>query len=276
MSARRRRRITLTVAAGDYNRDGVVDAGDYVVWRKMSKHERRVTAYAGADGNGDTFRSTTWTRRSGGTISATTRAAAVAAGVGHRPCRSLRAAASSACGLRFHCRLARQSAGGATCAVKNGLAPLLAATLRRVCYAADRLARLRRHVSSATGFGGCGIGPVCVNILLATAASTPLYLPGPQPNIEMPSIIKERLASGKIVRTMHVVGLCDAEGRSSWSATLGNIHGVWIDQEHSAIPHAQLELMMMACRAAGDDVFARVPPTDYATVMRPMKPAAAA
>jgi hypothetical protein len=50
---------------------------------------------------------------------------------------------------------------------------------------------------------------------------------------------------------------------------LGNFHGMWFDQEHAAIPHADLELMMIACRAAGKDGFARVPPNDYATIMRP-------
>lgn len=52
---------------------------------------------------------------------------------------------------------------------------------------------------------------------------------------------------------------------------IGEVHGLWIDQEHSAISHAQLELLLMACRASGLDAFARVPPTDYATVMRPME-----
>ncbi|MCI0331645.1 MAG: aldolase/citrate lyase family protein [Planctomycetes bacterium] len=84
----------------------------------------------------------------------------------------------------------------------------------------------------------------------------------------MPSIIKERLSSGKIVRAMHVIGYSTPKSLEL-AATLGNMHGVWIDQEHAAIPHAQLELMAMACRAAGKDVFARVAPTDYATVMRP-------
>ena len=32
---------------------------------------------------------------------------------------------------------------------------------------------------------------------------------------------------------------------------IANVHGLWIDQEHSAVSHAQLELMLMACRAAG-------------------------
>jgi cyclophilin family peptidyl-prolyl cis-trans isomerase len=47
--------FTLTVATGDYNRDGVVDAGDYVMWRKMRNPSLAVTAYSSADGNGDGF-----------------------------------------------------------------------------------------------------------------------------------------------------------------------------------------------------------------------------
>jgi cyclophilin family peptidyl-prolyl cis-trans isomerase len=41
----------LTVAAGDYDRNGVVDAADYVLWRKT--RNATVTAYSGADGNGN-------------------------------------------------------------------------------------------------------------------------------------------------------------------------------------------------------------------------------
>lgn len=84
----------------------------------------------------------------------------------------------------------------------------------------------------------------------------------------MASLIKERLSAGKIVRAMHIVGYATPKV-VELVTTLGNMHGVWLDQEHAAIPHTQLELMAMACRASGKDVFARVPPTDYATVMRP-------
>src|SRR5438270_1386154 len=84
------------------------------------------------------------------------------------------------------------------------------------------------------------------------------------------SLIKQRLEAGQIVRTMHVVGY--ATPRAIELAGLrGNFHGIWFDQDNSAIPHAQLELMLIACRAAKVDAFARVPPTDYATIMRPME-----
>ena len=86
----------------------------------------------------------------------------------------------------------------------------------------------------------------------------------------MASIIKERLAAGKIVRAMHVIGFATPKVIELFGMQ-GNFHGFWFDQEHAAIPHKELELMLMACRATGKDAFARVPPTDYATVMRPME-----
>lgn len=46
--------LTLSVATGDYNRDGIVDAADYVLWRK-TRNTTTGTAYAGADGNGDSM-----------------------------------------------------------------------------------------------------------------------------------------------------------------------------------------------------------------------------
>jgi hypothetical protein len=47
--------ITLSVAYADFNRDGVVDAGDYVIWRKLYNPNVAVTPYSSADSNGDGF-----------------------------------------------------------------------------------------------------------------------------------------------------------------------------------------------------------------------------
>jgi hypothetical protein len=44
--------VTLTVLAGDYNNNGVVDTADYTVWRNTLATSYS-TAYTGADGNGD-------------------------------------------------------------------------------------------------------------------------------------------------------------------------------------------------------------------------------
>jgi hypothetical protein len=41
-----------TLQLGDYNRDTVVNAADYIVWRN-SLHQSGLTPYDGADGNGD-------------------------------------------------------------------------------------------------------------------------------------------------------------------------------------------------------------------------------
>jgi 2-dehydro-3-deoxyglucarate aldolase/4-hydroxy-2-oxoheptanedioate aldolase len=86
----------------------------------------------------------------------------------------------------------------------------------------------------------------------------------------MGSIIKQRLAAGKIVRTMHVTGFIKPRALEMLGL-VGKFHGIWIDQEHSAIAHAELESLLIACRASGLDAFARVAPTDYPTVMRPME-----
>ncbi len=82
--------------------------------------------------------------------------------------------------------------------------------------------------------------------------------------------IKQRLAAGEIVRVMFV-GILPHSKFPEIAAAVGGFHGVWIDQEHSAVPHQQLETILLACRAAGLDAFARVPPTDYCTIMRPME-----
>ena len=86
----------------------------------------------------------------------------------------------------------------------------------------------------------------------------------------MKATIEQRLKKGQIVRVMFLGSLASPK-LIEVAGLVGNIHGVFIDQEHSDIPHHQLELLLMACRAAGLDALARVAPTDYATVMRPME-----
>jgi 2-dehydro-3-deoxyglucarate aldolase/4-hydroxy-2-oxoheptanedioate aldolase len=84
----------------------------------------------------------------------------------------------------------------------------------------------------------------------------------------MPSLIKQRLDAGKIVRVMVFTSLSNPRTVEA-AGLMANVHGFWFDQEHSALSHQQLELMAMAARAAGVDTFSRVAPTDYAAVMRP-------
>ena len=84
------------------------------------------------------------------------------------------------------------------------------------------------------------------------------------------SLIPERLAAGKIVRTMHFTTVASPK-LVEIAGLSGKLHGIWIDQEHAGIHHGDLEIMLIACRAAGIDAFARVPYNDYSTIMRPME-----
>jgi 4-hydroxy-2-oxoheptanedioate aldolase len=86
----------------------------------------------------------------------------------------------------------------------------------------------------------------------------------------MPNTIIERLRSGKVVRTMHYTGFVKARA-VEMLGLLGNFHGMWVDQEHTAVSHVDLETLLITCRAAGLDAFSRVPPTDYCTLMRPFE-----
>ena len=82
--------------------------------------------------------------------------------------------------------------------------------------------------------------------------------------------IKQRLARGESVRVF-LIGAIPNHKIIEVVSLAGNYQGVWVDQEHSAVPHQQLEVLMLACRSAQLDAFVRVPPTDYGTIMRPME-----
>lgn len=82
--------------------------------------------------------------------------------------------------------------------------------------------------------------------------------------------IKQRLAAGKMVRIMAVAQLASPK-LIEMTAMHGGYHGIWIDQEHAALSHQQVEVLALACRAAKLDSYVRLAPTDYATVMRPME-----
>jgi 2-keto-3-deoxy-L-rhamnonate aldolase RhmA len=80
--------------------------------------------------------------------------------------------------------------------------------------------------------------------------------------------IKHLLDARQTVRVMSFGNLA-TPNLVEMSGRLAKIHGAWFDQEHSAISQGELELLVMAARAAGIDAFARVPPSDYVTIMRP-------
>ena len=80
--------------------------------------------------------------------------------------------------------------------------------------------------------------------------------------------IKERLNAGQQAFVLGL-GAFASPKLVEMAGVHANIQGVWLDQEHSAITKPQLELLVMACRAAGLDAFSRLAPTDYTAVMHP-------
>ena len=83
--------------------------------------------------------------------------------------------------------------------------------------------------------------------------------------------VKEKLASGGIVRVLNLGSLTNHPRFIEYAGLAGGFDAVWIDQEHNPVSQRDIELALMACRAGGIEAFARVPPTDYGTVMRPME-----
>jgi len=85
----------------------------------------------------------------------------------------------------------------------------------------------------------------------------------------MPSL-KQTIQGGDVARVMSLGALAfprivEIVGMRS------DLDGIWIDQEHCATPLETMRHMVAHARLAGLDSFARVAPTDYATVMRPME-----
>ncbi len=82
------------------------------------------------------------------------------------------------------------------------------------------------------------------------------------------SIIKQRLAEGKKVRIFGI-GAIASHKLIELVGSLGCYDGVWIDQEHAGLSQTQIEVLVLACRAARLDAYVRLTASDYATVMRP-------
>jgi 2-dehydro-3-deoxyglucarate aldolase/4-hydroxy-2-oxoheptanedioate aldolase len=51
----------------------------------------------------------------------------------------------------------------------------------------------------------------------------------------------------------------------------GQFDALWLDFEHGGLTMKEIELATMAARVYGMDHFVRLPPTDYASVMRPLE-----
>jgi 2-dehydro-3-deoxyglucarate aldolase/4-hydroxy-2-oxoheptanedioate aldolase len=82
--------------------------------------------------------------------------------------------------------------------------------------------------------------------------------------------LKTVLASGRVARVFGLGQLSDPK-LVEMIGLAGGWDAVWFDQEHAGLTTGQVELLARACRLAGLDSFARMAPTDYATVMRPLE-----
>ena len=79
--------------------------------------------------------------------------------------------------------------------------------------------------------------------------------------------LKELLAQDKLTRVFCLGQLCHPKFVEIIGQH-GGFDAVWLDQEHAGVSIAQIEQACLAARVVGLDSFVRLPPTDYATVMR--------
>jgi 2-dehydro-3-deoxyglucarate aldolase/4-hydroxy-2-oxoheptanedioate aldolase len=86
----------------------------------------------------------------------------------------------------------------------------------------------------------------------------------------MGTALKQALATGRLVTVFGLGQLCHPKVVEIVGLE-GGFDAVWFDQEHGGLTVAQLEEAARAARATGLDSFARLAPTDYATVMRPLE-----
>lgn len=82
--------------------------------------------------------------------------------------------------------------------------------------------------------------------------------------------IQRKLAGGEIVRLFGVgqlysPKLIEIVGRH------GGFDGLWIDAEHAGLSMSEIAIATLTANASGLDHFVRMPPTDYANVMRTLE-----
>lgn len=83
----------------------------------------------------------------------------------------------------------------------------------------------------------------------------------------MAQTLKKRLADGERL-VVFAVGRMFHHNIVHYLGMTGDFDGFWIDVEHAGLTTAQVEAAVSAGKAYGLESFARVPPTDYATVTR--------
>jgi 2-keto-3-deoxy-L-rhamnonate aldolase RhmA len=82
--------------------------------------------------------------------------------------------------------------------------------------------------------------------------------------------LKALLAQNRVVRVFLMGQLCLPK-LVEMVAWHGGFDAVWFDQEHTGLTTPQIEDAARAARGSGLDCFVRLPPTDYAAVMRPLE-----
>jgi 4-hydroxy-2-oxoheptanedioate aldolase len=82
--------------------------------------------------------------------------------------------------------------------------------------------------------------------------------------------IKAMLGEGKIVRVFGTGQLISPK-LIEIIGEHGDFDALWLDQEHGGLTMKDIELATMAARSYGMDHFVRLPPTDYASIMRPLE-----
>ncbi len=90
----------------------------------------------------------------------------------------------------------------------------------------------------------------------------------------MAASMKQRLAAGENL-TAIMLGPMATPKMVEMVARHAQVDVLWLDQEHSALTHQQLEHLLTACRAADIEAFVRLAPLDYCAIMRPMEAGAA-
>ena len=85
----------------------------------------------------------------------------------------------------------------------------------------------------------------------------------------MPTL-KESLAAGRAVQ-LFGVGQIPSPKIVEVVGLHRGFDGVWLDVEHGGLSHRELEGLTLAARAGGLDSVARLPATDYASIMRALE-----
>lgn len=86
----------------------------------------------------------------------------------------------------------------------------------------------------------------------------------------MRETIKQRLSRGELL-VVCAVGRIPHHNLVQMLGVHGGFQAIWIDLEHTDFSSEKIETLAIAARSCDMDSFARIPPTDYATVTRALE-----